>query len=72
MAFNEANTVEQMTLDTCQQLGWQFVAGPQLPRAVSDVFVESQLRDALIQLWSEIAAQPDRGDEVLRFKGGGA
>ena len=43
--FNEANTVEQMILDACQGLGWQFVPGPQLPRQAGDVFVESQLRD---------------------------
>ena len=63
--FNEANTVEQMILDACQGLGWQFVPGPQLPRQAADVFVESQLRDALIRLNPEIAAQPDRADEVI-------
>jgi hypothetical protein len=26
--FNEANTVEQMILDACQGIGWQFVPGP--------------------------------------------
>ena len=65
MTFNEANTVEQMILDACQRLGWQFVPGPQLPRQAADVFVESQLRDALIRLNPEIAAQPDRADEVI-------
>lgn len=63
--FNEANTVEQMILDACEGLGWQFVPGPQLPRQAADVFVESQLRDALIRLNPEIAAQPDRADEVI-------
>ena len=63
--FNEANTVEQMILDACQGLGWQFVPGPQLPRQAAEVFVESQLRDALIRLNPEIAAQPDRADEVI-------
>ncbi len=63
--FDEANTVEQMILDACQGLGWQFVPGPQLPRQAADVFVESQLRDALIRLNPEIAAQPDRADEVI-------
>ena len=63
--LNEANTVEQMILDACQQFGWQFVPGPQLPRQAADVFVESQLRDALIRLNPEIAAQPDRADEVI-------
>jgi type I restriction enzyme R subunit len=65
MMFNESNTVEQMILDACRELGWQFVPGPQLPRQVADVFVESQLRDALIRLNPEIAAQPDRADEVI-------
>lgn len=65
MTFNESNTVEQMILDACQGLGWQFVPGPQLPRQAADVFVESQLRDALIRLNPEIAAQPDRADEVI-------
>lgn len=65
MMFNEANTVEQMILDACQEFGWQFVPGPQLPRQAADVFVEPQLRDALIRLNPEIAVQPDRADEVI-------
>jgi type I restriction enzyme R subunit len=63
--FNEANTVEQMILDACQGLGWQFVPGPQLPRQAAEVFVESKLRDALVRLNPEIAEQPDRSDEVI-------
>ena len=39
MTFNDANTVEQMILDACQGLGWQFVPRPQLPRHAADVFV---------------------------------
>ena len=35
------------------------------PRATSDVLVEPHLRDALIRLNPEIAARPDRADEVL-------
>lgn len=65
MTFNEENTVEQMILDTCQDLGWEFVSGPQLPRQAGDVFLESNLRDALIRLNPEIADQPDRADEVI-------
>jgi hypothetical protein len=38
--FNEANTVEQMILDACQELGWQYLPGPQLARQAADVFVE--------------------------------
>ena len=65
MTFNEANTVEQMILDACEQLGWKYVPGPSLSRQASDVFMESSLRQALIKLNPEIAAQPDRADEVI-------
>jgi len=44
---------------------WRFISAEELPRQHSDVFVESMVRDALIQLNPEIAAQPDRADEVL-------
>ncbi|MBR9802640.1 type I restriction endonuclease subunit R [bacterium] len=65
MSFTEANTVEQMVLDACVSNGWTYAAGPTLSRQVSDVFVESSLRQALIKLNPEIAEQPDRADEVI-------
>jgi len=65
MTFNEANTVEQIVIDACVSLGWRFVPAPTLPRQPSNVFVESLLRQALIKLNPEIAAQPDRADEVI-------
>jgi type I restriction enzyme R subunit len=45
--------------------GWHYIPGPQLPRAETDVLVESHLRDALLRLNPAIAAQPDRADEVF-------
>ena len=45
--------------------GWHFVPAVALPRQKQDVFVESYLRDALIRLNPDIAAQPDRADEVI-------
>src|SRR6266540_1624448 len=36
-----------------------------VPRQLSDVMVESWVREALIRLNSDIAAQPDRADEVI-------
>ena len=36
-----------------------------LPRQSTDVMVESWVREALIKLNPEIAAQPDRADEVI-------
>lgn len=63
--FNEANIVEQMSLGTCVSNGWVYAPGPSLSRQASDVFVESSLRQALINLNPEIATQPDRADEVI-------
>jgi type I restriction enzyme R subunit len=70
MSFTEANTVEQMILDAATQLGsaaekWDYVPGPQLPRQTQDVMVEPWVREALIRLNADIAAQPDRADEVI-------
>jgi type I restriction enzyme, R subunit len=45
--------------------GWYYVNALELPRRVNDVFIEPYLREALIRLNPEIAAQPERADEVL-------
>jgi type I restriction enzyme R subunit len=45
--------------------GWHYVPALALPRRVNDVFIEPYLREALIRLNPEIAAQPERADEVL-------
>ena len=78
--FNESNTVEQMILDAATNLGssagssaaretplanWAYVAATALPRQPGEVMVEPWVRDALIALNPEIAAQPDRADEVI-------
>ena len=44
---------------------WTYVPGLQVPRQPGDVMVESWLREALLRLNPEIAAQPDRADEVI-------
>jgi type I restriction enzyme R subunit len=46
-------------------LGWTYLAPEYLPRAPQEVFVESHLREALVRLNPEIAALPDRADEVI-------
>src|SRR6185295_1834904 len=46
-------------------LGWHFLAPQNLGRLPQEVLVESHVREALIRLNSEIAAQPDRADDVL-------
>src|SRR5438046_721255 len=44
-------------------LGWEYIPPDQLLRAITDVLVESHLRDALLRLNPTIAARPDRADE---------
>lgn len=46
-------------------IGWRYAAPAEVPRQNQEVLVEPWLRDALIRLNPEIAAQPDRADEVL-------
>ena len=80
MSFTESNTVEQMILDAATSLGsgagssvlretplanWAYVAATALPRQPGEVMVEPWVREALIALNPEIAAQPDRADEVI-------
>ena len=46
-------------------LGWHYLGPQDLPRQPQEVLVEDHLREALIRLNPEIAAQPDRADDVL-------
>lgn len=44
---------------------WTYTARDQLPRQPGDVIVEPWLREALIRHNPEVAAQPDRADEII-------
>ncbi|XZE20668.1 type I restriction endonuclease subunit R [Pirellulaceae bacterium SH449] len=44
---------------------WSYVAATALPRQPGEVMVEPWVREALIAVNPEIAAQPDRADEVI-------
>ncbi len=46
-------------------IGWRYAAPADVPRQIQEVLVEPWLREALIRLNAEIAAQPDRADEVI-------
>lgn len=46
-------------------LGWHYLAPSNIPRQFHEVLVEDWIREALIRLNPEIAAIPDRADEVL-------
>jgi type I restriction enzyme R subunit len=50
---------------TIAGLGWHFLAPVNIPRQPHEVFVEHWIRASLIRLNPEIAAVPDRADEVL-------
>lgn len=63
--FNEDNTIEQMVIATLQDNGWKYIPSDQLPRMYSDVLVEPMVKEALIRLNPEIAAEPSRADEVI-------
>ena len=53
------------TRGTATSPKWDFVEALKVPRQPSDVLVEPWIRQALIKLNPEIAAQPDRADEVI-------
>jgi type I restriction enzyme R subunit len=67
MSFTELNAVEDLVRDRLARddLGWLFVPGKELDRGLDSVLVESTLRNTLIRLNPEVAADPDRADEVL-------
>ena len=63
-AFNE-QVVEDMVIHTLQEAGWDYVPADQLPRAESEVMVESYVRDALIRFNPCIAENPSHADTVI-------
>ena len=46
-------------------LGWHYLAPQDIPRAPHEVIVEPWIHEALLRLNPEIAALPDRADEVM-------
>ena len=46
-------------------LGWHYLGAQHLPRQAHEILVEEHVREALVHLNPEIAAQPDRADDVL-------
>ena len=63
--FNEDNTMEQMIISILKENGWTYIPAEDLPRMYSDVMVEPMVKEALIRLNPEIAAEPSRADEVI-------
>jgi len=44
---------------------WKYIPAEQLQREITEVLLETELRDALIRLNPAIASNPDRADEVI-------
>jgi type I restriction enzyme R subunit len=65
VAVNIAQEPESHYGRSHKGLGWRRLASADFPRQPQEVLVESWVREALIRLNPEIAAQPDRADEVL-------
>ncbi len=65
MTFNEANSVRDLVRDRASKGRWRFTNGPVLQRQLTDVLIESLVREALIRLNPSIADEPARADEVL-------
>ena len=65
VAVNVVQEPEATYGRTHKGLGWRRAESRDIPRQPQEVLVESWVREALIRLNLEIAAQPDRADEVL-------
>jgi len=81
MPFTELNSVERFIIQQLSGvdlnnhtvadpqapygLQWQYLPASELLREHSEVLVESELKKALVRLNPDIAAQPDRADEVI-------
>jgi type I restriction enzyme, R subunit len=61
----KSDTWRESTSVEAEGCAWSYVPGLQVPRQPGDVMVEAWLREALLRLNPEIAAQPDRADEVI-------
>lgn len=63
--FNEANSVRDFVRDLAKSVDVPFVAGNELPRRTDEVLLEGSVKDALVRLNPEIAAEPGKADEVI-------
>jgi type I restriction enzyme R subunit len=64
-AVRERSAIYTVNDLTKQHPTWRCIPPADLPRQPNDVMVEPMVLDALARLNPEIAAQPDRADEVL-------
>ncbi len=81
MPFNEINSVENFVIKTMTGVNlnetgtlhepktygaqWIYTPASELSREITEVLIETELKQALIDLNPEIKAQPERADEVI-------
>jgi type I restriction enzyme, R subunit len=63
--FSESSTVQAAVVKRLVDLGWEYIAGRDLPRSQNATFIQPHLIDGLVRLNPLIAEQRDRVDEVL-------
>ena len=63
--FNEGNSVRDFIRDLVESVDVQSLAGNELPRRTDEVMLEGLVKAALVRLNPEIAADPDKADEVI-------
>ena len=61
----QAGVVKEADVDYGDKAKWKYVQPDLLPRDISEVFLERELKQALINLNPAIAANPDKADEVI-------
>ena len=61
--LNETNMAHEAQAPYGAQ--WEYLPATELPREVTEVMVETEVKKALVRLNPEIAAQPERADEVI-------
>jgi type I restriction enzyme R subunit len=57
--FNEKDTVQKALIELLVGAGWTYAAGKDLPRTTQQVFVETDLRDAVERLNPELVGRTD-------------
>lgn len=65
--MTEHNSVQQPLVDEMVRLGWSYFPGKSLDRQLEQVFIESEVVDALVRLNPDVAEVPARASEVVKL-----
>lgn len=61
----QGNSVVQEPIAEYDTVKWKYLQSDLLKREITDILLENELKDALCRLNPDIAAQPDRAEEVI-------